>query len=184
MPPDASPRPSAAADPVPPGTEGDATQAPDPARALEDALALAYRHLGRRDRSEAQLRSHLRGRGVGDDTIEQCLCELREQGYVDDARFAQRFAEDRRALDGWGTERIHRSLRGQGIPEELARQALPDGRDELTAAVELLASRLRDPPADERARARALGLLARRGYDIDLAYEAVRAFERDGARRR
>jgi regulatory protein len=116
---------------------------------------------------------------VSEETIDPCLSVLREQGYLDDARFARRFAEDHRRLDGWGTDRIHRALRSQGIPEELALQALPHDRDELTAAVEVLASRLREPPADERARARALGLLARRGYDVELAYEAVRAFERE-----
>ena len=43
--------------------------------------------------------------------IDEALGELREQGYLDDARYAQRFAEDRRALDGWGAERIERRLR-------------------------------------------------------------------------
>ncbi len=35
------------------------------------------------------------------------------------------------------------------------------------------------PPADQRERERALGLLVRRGYELELAYDAVRAFERD-----
>lgn len=34
---------------------------------------------------------------------------------------------------------------------------------------------------DEPARARALGLLARRGYPLEAAYEAVRRRERDAA---
>ena len=37
---------------------------------------------------------------------------------------------------------------------------------------------MRTPPADERGRERALGLLVRRGYALELAYDAVRAFER------
>ena len=41
--------------------------------------------------------------------IDAVLGELCEQGYLDDARFAQRFAEDRRRLDGWGAERIERA---------------------------------------------------------------------------
>ena len=42
----------------------------------------------------------------------------------------------------------------------------------------LLHRRFRWPPAEDRDRERALGLLARRGYDLELAYDAVRAFER------
>ena len=34
------------------------------------------------------------------------------------------------------------------------------------------------PPSSDRARGRALGLLIRRGYELELAHEAVRAFER------
>ena len=41
-----------------------------------------------------------------------------------------------------------------------------------------LRRRLPGPPDDDRARERALGLLVRRGYELELAYEAVRAFER------
>ena len=47
--------------------------------------------------------------------IDAVVGELCEQGYLDDARFAQRFAEDRRRLDGWGAERIERRLRALGV---------------------------------------------------------------------
>jgi hypothetical protein len=33
---------------------------------------------------------------------------------------------------------------------------------------------------DERSRSRALALLARRGYPLEVAYDAVREFERNG----
>jgi regulatory protein len=48
-------------------------------------------------------------------------------------------------------------------------------------AVELLARRLREPPSDDAGRARALALLARKGYELELAYDAVRRFEREPA---
>ena len=49
------------------------------------------------------------------------VAELREQGYLDDARFAQRFAEDRRTLDAWGAERIERRLRDAGVAASTSR---------------------------------------------------------------
>jgi regulatory protein len=39
---------------------------------------------------------------------------------------------------------------------------------------------VRSAPRTDRERERALGLLARRGYELELAYDAVRAFEREG----
>jgi regulatory protein len=35
------------------------------------------------------------------------------------------------------------------------------------------------PPQSDRDRERALGMLVRKGYDLDLAYDVVRAFERE-----
>ena len=162
--------------------EADPPATLDPQRRLEHALRLAYRHLGKRDRTAAQVRRHLAGRGVEDDAIEQAVAELVRLGYLDDERFAQVFAEDRRALDGWGPERIERGLLAAGVDGELVAAAIGarDAGQELGAALELLRRRFREVPANERERERALGILVRKGYDLELAYDAVRAFERAG----
>jgi regulatory protein len=147
---------------------------------LQHALDLSYRYLGHRDRTVAEIRRHLEAKRVESATIDEAVAELHEQGYLDDARFAQRFAEDRRTLDAWGAERIERRLRDAGVGSEhieaaLATQSADEAR---AAAIELLRRRLSGPPQDDRGRERALGLLVRRGYDLELAYDAVRAFER------
>jgi len=112
--------------------------------------------------------------------IDGALAELGRLGYLDDARYAQRFAEDRRRLDAWGAERIGRRLVALGVPPEVAAAAIGtnDDHDELAAAVDLLRRRIGRPPETDRDRERALGLLARRGYELELAYDAVRAFVR------
>ena len=53
--------------------------------------------------------------------------------------------------------------------------------EELEAALAVLRRRFAQPPRHDRERDRALGLLVRKGYELDLAYDAVRAFERDAA---
>jgi len=149
---------------------------------VADALELAYRYLGHRDRTVAEVRRHLERKGADAPAIEVVVAELTEQGYLDDARFAQRYAEDRRALDGWGAERIEERLRAAGIERDVAAQAARAGAEtELDAAVELLRRRWPTPPADDRERERALGLLVRRGYELELAYDAVRAHSREAA---
>jgi regulatory protein len=157
--------------------------APDPGRRLARALELAYRQLNRRDRTAAQLRRHLASRDVEEAAIDATLATLVREGLLDDARYARTFAEDRRALDGWGPERIERALLAAGVGGELVAAALGvrDAGDELDAAVTLLRRRCREVPATDRERERALGLLVRKGYDLELAYDAVRAFERAAA---
>ncbi len=142
-------------------------------------MAICFRQLGRRDQTEAELRRRLAGEGVDEATIDQALDELRERRYVDDAGYAQRFAEDRRALDGWGPERIRIRLEQSGIGDELIARALGvrDSSDELEAAIVVLKRRMPDGgPTDDRARNRAVGLLVRRGYGSELAFTAVRRY--------
>ena len=109
--------------------------------------------------------------------------ELEAAGYLDDARFAQRFAEDKRALERWGSERIARDLRRRGVAPELAEAALSaQAREqELDAAIGLLAERVPVPPTGARERDRAWRMLVRKGYEPELAYEAVRAHGRRAA---
>jgi regulatory protein len=140
------------------------------------AIELAYKYLGRRDRTVAEVRRHLEGKGCEPRAVDAAVEELAETGYLDDARYAQRFAEDRRELDGWGAERIAQRLAAAGVGREdiEAAVAARDHAAELDAAVALV--RRRFPALDsDRDRDRALGLLVRRGYELELAYDAVRA---------
>ncbi|MDX8150080.1 regulatory protein RecX [Patulibacter brassicae] len=170
-------RTSAAAD-----AEGRAERAQDAEERALHALELAYRHLAKRDRTAAEVEHHLARRKIGRPSIERALAELRELGYIDDARYAQRYVEDRRSIDGWGRQRIADGLRRVGIAEPLIEQGLaqPDEDGDEGRALTLLQQRLRGAPLDDdRARGKALRLLATRGFALEIAYDAVRAYERD-----
>lgn len=135
-----------------------------------------------RDRTVSQLREWLESKGVEPDAVEYAVAELVAAGAVDDERYARRFAEDKRELERWGSDRIERDLRRRGVPAELIAGALADQDrgDELEAAVALLADRVPVLEGD-RERDRAWRLLVRKGYGPELAYEAVRAHERQAA---
>jgi len=112
----------------------------------------------------------------------EVIGRLIEEGLLDDERFARRFTEDKRDLSGWGPERIREALRDRGVAAELVDSALEgEGEDEqLSRAAVLLAERGLSCDSDAE-RERALRLLVRRGYALELAYEAVRAAERASA---
>jgi regulatory protein len=173
-PPDVAAPPGAAAPPAAAATLEDR---------LQHALDAAYRFLARRDRTVAEVRERLEAQEIESAVVEEAIAELTRQGYLDDARYARRFAEDRRTIDAWGAERIERRLLAVGVEPTLIAAAL-GGRgaaDELQAAVAVLRRRFPHAPSDDRDRDRALGLLVRKGYDLELAYDAVRAYERDAA---
>jgi len=141
------------------------------------ALDLAYKALNRRERTVCELRAHLENKLVEPDAIETAVSELERERLLDDAGYARRFTEDKRSLEQWGTERIERELRKRGVADDHIAAALgvQDRDDELDAALALLAEKVREPPADDRARDRAWRMLVRKGYAPELAYDAVRA---------
>lgn len=122
------------------------------------------------------MKAYLEGKRVEPAVIDEVIAELERTQVLDDTRFAERLTDDRRSLSGWGPERIELDLARRGVPRELIEPALArrSREDELAAASQLLAERF---PAleDDRARNRAWQLLVRRGFDSELAYDAVRS---------
>jgi regulatory protein len=147
----------------------------DHQRALEAAL----RALAARERTEHELRAFLERRKAEPHVVDDVIAAVRAEGLVDDAGYARRFAEDRRLLDRWGSERIARDLERRGVERELVEQALAgqDRQEELALAVELLGRRFPLPFDGDRERDKAWRMLVRRGYEPELAYAAVRLHE-------
>ena len=143
----------------------------------------AYRLLGHRARSAAEVRRRLLAREHPPEAVDAAMRSLADEGLLDDAAFACSYVADKRRLTGWGEERIRRGLADAGVTEEHIRAALgassEDERDdaELERAREVL--RRRAPaaaPRDDAARRRAYQLLVRRGFASGVAYAAVRSW--------
>src|SRR3954451_22097108 len=148
----------------------------DPEMRVQHARDLAWKALNRRERTVAEMARMLAGKRVEPEVIDEVVGELIEQGYLDDASYAHRFAEDRRRLDGWGAERIERRLRALAISRATVHAAVGTRahQEELEAAVALLRRRFPEPPATPRDCERALGMLVRKGYELELAHDAIR----------
>ena len=147
-----------------------------------DPFEVALASLRRKERTTRELAEWLERRGFGSEAVEAALSRLAAAGELDDERFAQRYAEDKRALSGWGAERIRDALLAKGIDSATADAAMAGDShaDQLERARGLLARRGR-PLTGNAERQRALEYLARRGYDYEIAYEAVRTSSRRAA---
>jgi regulatory protein len=143
------------------------------------ALDLAFRSVAARERTEQELRQLLAKRGYEPDVVDDVVGALRDDGLIDDAGYARRFAEDRRLIDRWGSERIARDLARRGVDRELIEGAVGGvgHAEELELAVALLDRRFPMAFAGDRDRDKAWRMLVRRGYEPELAYEAVRRHE-------
>jgi regulatory protein len=152
---------------------------------LQKALDVGYAHLNRRDRTVSEVRLQLQRKGISEECSDAAIRILGEQGFLDDDRFTRLFVSDKRQLEQWGHERIRRGLLARGIDRELAETALNEAEtdevgeeSELDRAVALLRRRFPAPPQDRRDRERALGVLLRKGYESELALDALAAHAR------
>lgn len=144
-------------------------------RAREEVLRLLTHRL----RSRKEVEDRLVRTGWPSDVIAHILSSLERTGLIDDERFARLWVDERMRLRPKGLALIRRELRCKGISEEHIEKALRDyqsGPDELARACEFLRRRQPhyaglDPHTAQR---RMAGLLARRGFDSETIYTAVR----------
>jgi regulatory protein len=151
---------------------------------LERALAIAYRYLNARERTQAEMRGHLLGKRIDSRDVERSVQTLTDQGLLDEARFARLFVQDKRQLAEWGTDRIRQALLARGVDRDVVADALAEHEQsadggEIDRALAVLRRRFPSLAGDRRERERALGVLLRKGYDTDLALEAITAHMRD-----
>lgn len=150
-------------------------------REVESALSKALGALQRRERTTAELYGWLIERDIPSHVAEDAIAELAEIGELDDERFAFAFAQDKRDLSGWGGERIEAALIDRQVGRGLAERASAEPRNaELDRAIGLVLARGEDL-GDERARARVLSFLTRRGFEYEIAYDAIRDAGRPGS---
>ena len=115
----------------------------------ERALADAYRLLGHRARSREELRRRLLQKEHEEAVVDAVLERLADDGLLDDAEFARRYVADKRALGGWGAQRIRRGLAELGVAGPVIDAAVGRPRPAETTT---LSSHARSPCWPRRAR--------------------------------
>jgi regulatory protein len=150
------------------------------------ARIICLRLLTAAPRTQAELATALRRRGVPDDAAQAVLARFAEVKLIDDAMFARAWVESRHHSRGLASRALGAELRRRGVPHEAIASALDDldPAQELATARDLVARRLASTagqPGSARMR-RLVGMLARKGYPAGLAYRVVReALEQEAA---
>lgn len=119
--------------------------------------------------------------------IDQALDDLERVGLLDDRKFAEDMVSHRLRQGGYGSRAALAALRKEGVPREIAEQAVASIKwDDEEARAEEVAwarvARLASLPQDVAYR-RLLAFLQRRGFDGDVARTVTnRVLETDAPR--
>jgi len=149
----------------------------------ERAYLYALRLLTARDYAVARLREKLRGRGFDDTDVEAALGRMESEGWVDDRRFAERFAEGALASGRYYGPRLRQEMRRRGVPPELLSEVLGrvlgerDETEEVRAIIERRFSGFSFSSASDREKRRTVSFLQRRGFSLSAIMRALRATE-------
>jgi regulatory protein len=84
----------------------------------------AYRLLGRRQHSVAEMKTKLRGKDYDKSLIDDVLNELIESKYLNDKNFAAAFVEEKLKSKKWSERRLKSELIKKGIKPEIISEEL------------------------------------------------------------
>jgi regulatory protein len=131
---------------------------------LDKAYDRALNYVAVRMRSEYEIRDYLKRKDYDSEIIELILNRLSNVGFVDDARFAKAWVENRRLLKSTSKRRLKQELRQKRIAEDLINEVLEaddtDEREVLRELVERKKSRYPD-------KLKLMQYLGRQGFSYD-----------------
>ena len=84
-----------------------------------------------KDRTEKELRQKLTEKGYDEITIEDEIEFLKNYGFINDSRYAERFVLDAVNLKKWGKARIKSELIRKGVEREVIDNAIEEAFDEI-----------------------------------------------------
>ena len=146
-------------------------------QSLQKAKDAALKYLSFRARTKREVQEKLKGKGFDEGTIRRAVERLEELRLIDDAAFAREWIRSRQRRGPMGRRRLLLELRSKGISEEMADRALDElleGTDPHALAIHRLRKHRAQYVRLDRAVAlrRMLGLLARWGFEGEIAREA------------
>ena len=141
----------------------------------DEAYRLALKRLGHDLYTRREMREYLLGKGQDPDVVEKVINRLVEADLINDARYAQTFAEDVADLRLIGRNQIVFVLRGKGIPPSILEKIDIPREKELDKALRFARvadKKYQKTPRSKRIQKVAYALL-RRGFDDGVAFEAA-----------
>ncbi|HEY3928059.1 MAG TPA: regulatory protein RecX [Candidatus Koribacter sp.] len=152
----------------------------------ESLYEYAVGALGRRMRSVAELKRLMRPRvGHQEDAnrlMDAVVERLKQQKYLNDARYAESFSNYRKENEKFGRNRVVNELRTRGVHADVIDKAVNTTygeTDEVELAKKFIQRKRVRPPADQKATGRVFRMLLRAGFGSRTAYRVLNGMKAD-----
>jgi regulatory protein len=145
---------------------------------------VAVRALMRRAHSVHEMKKKLERRSENKLLLQVVMARLKENGLIDDARYARQFARQRTESRKQGKYRVARDLRARGIPDRHISSALEEvaqTSNETAMVRQRIERKLRSYRGEigEKKMASLYGSLLRAGFSADVVRRELKALTRE-----
>jgi regulatory protein len=145
---------------------------------------VALRALMRRAHSVHEMKKKLERRSDNKLLVQVVMARLKENGLIDDARYAKQFARQRTESRKQGKFRVARDLRARGVPDRHIASALEEAAqstDESAMVRRRIERKLRSyrGEIDEKKMASIYGSLLRAGFSSDVVRRELKKITRE-----
>lgn len=137
------------------------------------------RQCSRREYCTADILAKIRKSGSEAFKADEIVDTLQKEGYLCDRRYAEAFARDKSALDGWGPVKIRYMLSGKGISKEDITAALLeiDSEAALKRLKSLAAAKYSVLKDDPQCKLKLIKYLLGRGYEYEACAQTCANFK-------
>lgn len=138
----------------------------------QEAWKYALRLLNARDYTSQRLLGKLTDKGYDPAAAEQAIARLQQEGWLNDSRFALRFAEAAVAAGRYFGARLRLEMKRRGFPPDIIATTLEQvteqhaAMDEIRSLLERRYGRFSYHSAADREKRRVLGYLQRKGFAL------------------
>jgi regulatory protein len=150
----------------------------------EELYDVAVRALMRRAHSVHEMKQKLERRSDNKLLVQVVMARLKENGQIDDAKYAKQFARQRTEGRKQGKFRISRDLRARGVPDrhiDAALKETAEQNDESAMVRARIERKLRAfrGEIDEKKMASIYGSLLRAGFSADVVRRELKAIVKE-----
>ena len=131
-----------------------------------------FRILSRRDHSRKELKDKAYKKGYSGHFIDEILDEFEQKEYINDTKFAQKYADDKFEFNDWGPYKIRTQLFKKGISKSVTEQVISNTfgdeaiKESMMTLIRKRKKRYQREPEDKR-RKKVFDYLMRKGYDSE-----------------
>ncbi|WJY27655.1 recombination regulator RecX [Sporosarcina trichiuri] len=148
---------------------------------IQRAFNRALHYLGRRMRSEQEVRQKLLEAEFSEAVTREALLKLKKLGFLDDQAYSEALLQNQKTASGKGPNAIKAEMKKKGIDPEVQEAVLEeyDPAEQLATAKRLAdkAARKHSAVAPAQLKQRIQNALQRKGFSFDIIKEAVGSIE-------